>query len=318
MNQRVGAATVAHHNPDADVVFVFGHPATSYLDHFLVEGLTASGVGVLNIDNRYVGDAIDLSMNTAVADVAEGVRTCASRAKRIVLVGHSGGGPLMTMAQVQFGLGHAIVLLAAHPSRGHIFRDWIDPAVRSDGSRDPALDLFARTPPFQPEFVAAYRAAQDRRVRQLASQAADAMAKGAPSSIIAFSNLCADPRFVDPALDANDRDPEAFPFGEPAEVNARPNFFGGRSTARAFFEQWFVPTTPADGLRLAPYLRRPVLNIGFSADHLVFPSQFAQWRAALPDHADSEWLVGARHNPRGQPVITERLVERLLNFAAKA
>lgn len=313
-HRRVGAANVAHHRPEADLVFVFAHPGTSYLDHFLVEPLVAAGAGVLGVDNRYVGQATDLSMLTVLDDLVEAVQTCVPPRARVVLVGHSGGGPLMTLARVRLGLGHALALLAAHPSRGHILADWIDPAVTEDG-RDARLDLFAKPLPLDDGFVQAYRRAQVDRVRRIARTAAAALREGRPLTEVSFRHCCADPRFVDRTLDANERDPTAFPFGGVAEANARPEFMGGVSTARAFFDQWFVPTTPANGLALAPYVEGPILHLAFGADQLVFPSQSAAWTQALPDHAEVGTVAGARHNPRGQTSIVASLADRLVRFA---
>ncbi|MGF1466707.1 MAG: alpha/beta hydrolase family protein [Sandaracinaceae bacterium] len=309
----VGRATALHHNPKADLHLVFAHPSTSYADHFLAEALAARGVGVLNVDGRYVDDAYDLRFLDAALDVAIAVDACVPRGARTVLVGHSGGGPLMALVQTRFGVGHALVLLAAHPSRAHILHGWIDPSVRADGTRDPALDLYSREPPLDPAFLAAYRAAQTQRLVNLGREAGRHLLDGEPEARVPLRYIFAAPRFVDRKIDKNRRDPTRFPFGNPARVNAREGFMGGWVTARSFLDQWYLPTTSANGLALAPYLDVPVLHLAFGADHLVFPSHSDAWTSALPGRLTEAGVVPkALHNPRLQPRVVQRIAERML------
>ncbi|MEM9072817.1 MAG: alpha/beta fold hydrolase [Myxococcota bacterium] len=296
---------VVHHNPGAKVAFVFAHPSTSYADHFLSEALRERGVGVLNVDGRYVGDAHDLSFHDAALDVARAIDAHVSKDTKVVLTGHSGGASLLALAHVRLGVGDRIALLAAHPSRAHILQDWIDPLTYLDGERP--------KPPFSSAFVATYRRAQRARIHAIAEQASKHLREGNPDAPVHFPHACADLRFVDRTLDANARG--GFPFGDPAVVNERTDFFGGWTTARSFLDQWYLPTTTANGIALAPFLRGPVLHLIFEADALVFPSQSALWTRALPD-ASVDVIRGAAHNPRGQESIVRDLAERLLAFTA--
>ena len=62
--------------------------------------------------------------------------------------------------------------LAAHPSRHRVLTDCLDAAIFDENDptrRDPELDLFARTPPFDEAFLALYRAAQEARNRRITS-----------------------------------------------------------------------------------------------------------------------------------------------------
>ncbi|MEM9194040.1 MAG: alpha/beta fold hydrolase [Myxococcota bacterium] len=311
------AVTVQHRNPEAAEVFVFAHPATSYENHFLTEALVSEGVGVLNVDGRFVGEPHDLNFEDAALDIAQAIDDHAAKARKVILTGHSGGGPLMTLTHVRLGVGDGLVLLAAHPSRGHILEAWIDPCLREDGTRDPALDLYRpRALPLDPEFVQRYRRAQRRRMARLADEAARYLRRGQPEARVAFPHACADPRFIDATLDPNGRDLAAFPFGDPADANQRPDFFGGWVTARSFLNQWYVPTTPANGPALAPHVRVPTLHISFGADGIVFPSQTTLYAERLPAaQTEVETLVDARHNPRSQPELLGPLAGRLSAWA---
>ena len=306
-----------HHlvNGGAPVIFVFAHPSTSYLDTFLTEALVAAGAGVLGIDGRYVErGAGDLRFALAAEDVHDVVHRVVPRGRHIVLVGHSGGAPLMALTQIRYRLGHRVALLAAHPSRAHIFEAWVDGSVREDGSRDPALDLYAegREMPLAPEFVARYRAAQRARVQRLARQAADHLRRDQPAATLAIPGGFADARFIDRHLDPNAR--TGVPFDDPQAMNQRAGFMADGTTVRSFFDQWYRPTTSADLLQLAPGIDRPLLNLVFGADGLVFPSQSATVARALPPHAVTETVAGAAHNPRRQAEVLELLAERLMRW----
>lgn len=312
----VGQAKVRLVGEPSELLFVFAHPTTSYLDHFLTRPLVERGVGVLNVDGRFVGDGSDLRFEDAALDIARAIDAWAPTGSKVVLTGHSGGGSLMALVRVRLRVGDAVALLAPHPSRAHVLSEWIDPSVTDDGKRDPNLDLYRQDPPLAADFVEAYRRAQLDRLHRIAEIAADRLRHGDHEARIPIDHVCADPRFVDPWIDANERDLSRFPFGVPASVNERNGFLVGAVSPVSFFDQWYLPTTTANGPFLAQSFDVPTIHVSFGADSLTFPSWARLWLNALPEAYATNWSIrGAVHNPRDQPDVTAALADRLIQWA---
>lgn len=312
----IGRARASTANLEAETVFVLAHPSRSMLDAFLIESVVWHGAGFIGVDSRYVAEGDDdFVLQNALADVASALQVLLPSGKHVILVGISGGAPLMAALEARYRYGEALVLLAPYVSRAERLARWIDPAVREDGSRDPNLDLFApgRTPPFARSFVEQYRAAQWDRIARLAKVAARHLREGEPTARLRIPNLCADPAFVDRSLDPNQRSPD-FPLGPPAEVNTKSGLLADGTTARAFFEQWYQPTSNADLRHLLPHLDMPVLSVAFGADALVMPSETSRVATALPRGSTLWTLEGAHHDPRGQPDHVDALVRKVLSW----
>ena len=315
---QLGPTRVRHAHLDADTIFVFSHPSASYRDAFLTEALVWHGAGVVGIDHRYVGArSTELDFREAAEDVAHAVAEVIPPGKRVVLVGHSGGAPLAALVQVRFRLADELILLAPHPSRAALLEAWIDPALRVDGTRDPDLDLWAedRALPLDREFLTHYRAAQLTRIQRLAEAAAAHLRAGQGDAKLSIPGQCADPRFLDRSLDPNQRG-KRFPLGDPRALNASSGFMADGVTARSFFDQWYRPTTPADLVRLTPYLSVPILSVAFGADALIFPSQTLELATALPPGSTVWTLDGAEHDPRDQPDHLDALARKMLAWLA--
>jgi len=220
-----------------------------------------------------------LIFERAIQDVGAGVRWLRSQGfERVLLIGNSGGGAFVSFYQAQAeGLdidstpagdpirlvpgdlppAQALVLTAAHLGRARLMECWIDPAVVDENellATDSALDMFnpANGPPYSSDFLTRYRAAQTARlVRLEASTQADlrrlrSLNDGPRDKAFVVHRTLADPRCLDPSIDANDRTPNTTVWGPPREQNYSANSMGRFTTLTAFLSQW-ARCSRADG-----------------------------------------------------------------------
>src|SRR5665213_1594119 len=179
-----------------DVAFLIAHPAINFLHHYLLEPLHARGRAAMTVTTRHTNNDSALLMERTIQDVGAGVKYLREQGfKRVVLVGNSGGGPLMSLYQSQAekltikttpdGLpfdivpddlppADAVVMLSAHPGRHLYFAGALDPSVLNELdplSADPELDMYSAKngPPYDEKFLTRYFAEQKARQRRLTS-----------------------------------------------------------------------------------------------------------------------------------------------------
>ena len=129
----------------------------------------------------------------------------------------------------------AVMLLAAHVSRHGTLTEWLDASIldeRDPSARDVGLDLYDPAnpdqPPYTAEFLARYRAAQIARNRRITAWVKDRLstlkAGGDEHGEFGFvvHGTMADPRWLDPTVDPNDRVPGWCYQGDPRVVNMSP------------------------------------------------------------------------------------------------
>lgn len=333
------------HVEQADTVLVFMHPigGGSYLP--MTIALAKAGHHVVYANSRYRGNDAALVMEKVVEDLGATVAAVKQRYdySKVVLAGWSGGGALSMYYQQQaerptvtatpagdppdlttLGLqpADAVLLLAAHVSRHGTLTEWLDASIldeRDPTVRDAELDLYdpanPNQPPYTTEFLARYRAAQIARNRRITAwvkaQLAELEAAGREHDELAFvvHGTMADPRWLDPTVDPNDRRPNWCYQGDPRVVNMSPTGLARFCTLRSWLSQWSYDDARGDALAAAADITVPVLVIGNSADDACTPSHTHRLFEAV-GHDDKELheIAGATHYYAG-PDQGPRLAE---------
>jgi pimeloyl-ACP methyl ester carboxylesterase len=340
---------ILHRAAGSKVAAVVIHPTSNFMGHYLLKPLADRGIAALGLNTRYVGNDESLIFERAIQDLGAGVKWLRSEGfERVLLIGNSGGGAFVSFYQAQaealdvdqtpagdpitvvpddLPRAQAIVLTAAHLGRSRLMQSWIDPAVvdeRDLFATDPALDMFnpENGPPYSGAFMSLYRAAQlarlDRleawtraRLRQIRS-----LARGAQDMAFVVHRTLADPRCVDPTIDANDRPPNMTVWGPPREQNYAANSMGRFTTLTAFLSQW-ARCSRADGPVNLARATVPVLLIEHTADASTFPSDNEAWAQAAGARVVRRQLRGGTHYLTGQPELIAQMVDEIEALAGR-
>jgi pimeloyl-ACP methyl ester carboxylesterase len=318
-------------NP-SDTVLVFMHPigGGAYLP--MINALARAGHHVIYCNSRFRGTDSALLMEKVVEDLGECIKDAKNRLgyDKVVLAGWSGGGSLSVFFQQQaknptvtaspsgdgpdltkLGLipADGIMMLAAHISRHGTLTEWLDASIldESDPSkRDPELDLYdpdnPNQPPYTEEFLERYREAQIARNRRITkwvkAKLAELKAAGRPDDEFSFvvHGTMADPRWLDPAVDPNERAPRTTYLGDPQVVNMGPFGLARFCTLRSWLSQWSYDDANGDAVKAGPEIDVPTLVIGNLADNACTPSHTRRLFEAV-GHPDKEMheIPGANH-----------------------
>lgn len=303
------------------------HPSSNMMSHYLIDPLNTRGLAVLALNTRYAGGDQALIMENAIQDIGAGVRYLREQGfERVILLGNSGGASLTAFYQAQaehITVTHTpagdpvelvademppadgIVLLAGHPGRSALMTTYIDAAVideRDPDRSDTALDIYApaNPPPFPREFVARVRTAQRARSERITAWALDRLVTlrarpgGARDEAFVVHRTYADLRFVDQALDANDREPGGNRGDTPQQANLSANNLARFTTLTSWLSQWSL-FSQADGPDNLARTTVPVLQLEYTADAGIFPSDVARWSAAGGNRLENHRIVGASH-----------------------
>ncbi len=337
----------------SSTLLVYMHPASTLQLLPIPNAMAAAGMHVLCAGSRYARNDTPLIMEKALLDLGAYVRHAKEvwGYQKVVLAGWSGGGSLSLFYQSQAenpmiaetpagdpidvaGAGlipaDAIVFHAAHSSRAVILSEWIDPSVRDEDNpddRDPELDLYdprnANRPPYSPDFLEHFRAAQRARIRRRTAwvrETLDRLKKqGGHEKERGFvtHRTMADPRFLDPAIEPNDRRTGHTYLGHPETVNSGPVGLARFSTLRAWLSQWSLDDSNADGERSAAGISVPLLAIENTADDAI-PAAHVQriYQAAASPDKTFESIEKATHYYVDQPELLDRAVRTAMVWMA--
>ena len=292
---------LATHKPRVAVIAT--HYQIDFSEHYIAEYVAARGFGFLGWNTRFRGFESSFLLDHALVDIGVGVRWLRETQgiDTVVLLGNSGGGSLMAAYQSQAvqpnveplegmrpaaGLTELIpadgyVASAAHPGRPDVLTAWMDAAVVDENdavASDPELDLFdARNgPPYSPEFVAHYRAAQVARNDRITDWATEELkrvrAAGYSDRPFTVMRTWADPRMVDPTIEPTNRQANLCYAGTPVKANRSARGIAAATTVRNWLAMWSLRHAQT---RAEPHLARitcPALVINADQDTGVYPS----------------------------------------------
>jgi pimeloyl-ACP methyl ester carboxylesterase len=323
---------------------VFMHPSSTLQLLPMPQALARAGVHVLCAGSRFARNDTPLIMEKVALDLGAYLRHAREKwgYDKVVLCGWSGGGSLALFYQAQaekptvtrtpagdgvsfekLMAADAMIFQAAHLSRARMLSEWIDPSVTDESDpdrRDLELDIYnpkcPNQPPYSADFIRRFRAAQLDRMRRktawvkeslekLKKQDSDEVERG----FVTYRTM-ADLRFMDPAVDPNDRKPRSCYLGRPETANTGPVGIGRFSTLRAWLSQWSVDDSNADGPKSAASVSVPLLAIENSADDAV-PQPHVRIIHDAAASRDKTFRVvkGATHYYQGQPELLKQAVE---------
>ena len=308
------------------------HPIGSpgYLPMF--SNLARSGHHVVACATRYPNGDAALQMESVLLDLGACVRDAKERLgyERIVLVGWSGGGSVMAayqaeatrrtitetaagepspLADTELIAADGLLLIATHRSRHHLLTDLLDASIVDEldpDKRERELDLYDPTNPNQPPYDAAfletYRAAQRARNRRITSWATAALdelrSTGRENEERCFlvHGTMADPRWLDPTVDPNERRPGWSYLGEPRIANNSAVALARFTTTRSWLSQWSLDRSRVDAVDAGPRILVPTKLITASADDAC-PANHADaiFDALGTDDKERAEVVGANH-----------------------
>ena len=339
-----GQHLVPQEAPPSKTVVLFMHPSgiMNYLP--FCAGLAHAGVPVMTCGSRYPHNDTALIMEKVAIDLGKYVHHAKHVLgyEKVVLGGWSGGGSLSMFYQSQaenptvtetpagdpVDLTEAnlipadgIMQLAAHVSRAVTLSEWIDASITDEAnpySRDPALDLYdpanSNQPPYSADFLETYRKAQKARMARITADVDQRLedlrkaGRGTEEYCFVVHGTMADPRWLDPAVDPNDREPGRCYMGDPKVVNMSPAHIGRYTSLRSWLSQW-SERSPAVGPVCAENITVPALVVENTADDACTPSHtqriFEGFKATEPE---LHRIKGANHYYLGQ---TDKLVEAL-------
>jgi len=338
----------------SNTILLFMHPATTLNLLPLPKAMASAGLHVMCCGSRYAKNDSALIMEKVVADMGAYIRYAKEQLgyEKVILVGWSGGGSLSITYQAEaensmikstpggepYDLSEldlipadAILSIAAHLSRAETLTEWIDPSIENEtdpDSRVLELDIYAEEnpnqPPYSADFLDFYRAKQlqrNRRISQWAKDTLDDLKRknsGENERAFVVHRTMADPRWLDPAVDPNDRKPHWCYLGDPKIVNAGPVGLARFSTLRSWLSQWSYDDSNTRTDASAERITVPVCVIENTADDAT-PASHPRKIFDLLGSQNKEFhkIQGATHYYQGQSKKLQEVVDLCLDWLGR-
>lgn len=337
----------------SSTLYVFIHPTSTLQLLPMPTALADAGLHVLCAASRYPKNDSALIMEKVAIDLGKWIDHARGVLgyEKIVLIGWSGGGSLSLFYQaqaenptithtpagdevnlVEAGLTPAdgVIFIAAHLSRAETLTEWLDPSVLNEFNpdiRDLDLDIYSpqcpAQPPYSPEFVARFRAAQIARNRKITQWCLDMLTElrrrasfEQERAFVVHRTMC-DVRWFDTSIDPNDRKPGVSYMGDPRTVNVGPVGLARFCTLRSWLSQWSYDLSNANGPVNAALIRRsPVLQIENNADEAV-PATHNRAIAAALATPNKEYLTipHATHYYLDQPELLGICIDKVIGWS---
>ena len=300
--------------PAKQTAVILSHPRGDFSVHYACPLLAAAGYTVFGFGTRYMNNDTDCLHEACITDVRTAHDEMIRRgAEAVVLLGNSGGGSLMAMANAELGIGDGWIGMAAHPGEGVFMLQVIDPSVADEHdpfSTVPELDMYHpdngwRPWPepcaYDPVWVERYRQAQRDRVARI-----DAIAKASLADSLAvvpdltttdpladpvrwrelrrravftryltIYRTLADPAHLDLSIDPDDRPMGSlFAFPDPFDANYGRGGLARTMTARGWLSTWSGLSSGAKRADTMPPVVVPTLLVHPTAD-----TEIRRWQA---------------------------------------
>ncbi len=322
--------------PRPKTAVILSHPRGDFSVHYACPLLAAAGWAVCGFATRYINNDTDCLHESCVVDVEAVAAEMRRRGfEAVVLLGNSGGGSLMALAQKETRCGDGWISLAAHPGEGVFMLQAIDPSVADEDDPESVvreLDMYDPDNGWRPwpqacrydkAWLERYRAAQIARVARLdaiARQSIEAAARAgermkaadraaAPrdwrywrqravhTKYMVIYRTLADPAYLDLSIDPDDRPlGSLFAFPDPLDGNYGRFGLARVMTARGWLSTWSGLSSHAKLADTMPHVKVPTLVLHPTADTEIRVRQALAIRdAAGSDDVEYHELRGAPH-----------------------